>query len=159
VSGLNGSPGKTVYQKWYRGFKSRPFRFEDYKKDSPGFCEEQKSASVWRTDMPAMASEVRILPPPFCMIRGNPGVLRGAKQTAVLERLCTRNSTASSAPEAHPPLVEHLAPSDRGVECAARLKSQNEIPEDARYKLIFACYVLGPYHCVCVKKCIRFLLR
>ena len=25
-SGLTGSPGKTVYQQWYRGFKSHPFR-------------------------------------------------------------------------------------------------------------------------------------
>ncbi len=25
-SGLTGSPGKTVYQKWYRGFESHPFR-------------------------------------------------------------------------------------------------------------------------------------
>ena len=26
VSGLNGSPGKTVCQQWHRGFESRPFR-------------------------------------------------------------------------------------------------------------------------------------
>ena len=26
MSGLNGSPGKTVCQKWHREFESRPFR-------------------------------------------------------------------------------------------------------------------------------------
>ena len=56
-SGLTGGPGKTVYQKWYREFESRPLRSGDFNRSNPGFCEEQKSAPAWRAGLPARVRE------------------------------------------------------------------------------------------------------